>query len=114
MKQIPIKDNKIIVRIRDGKLFFNTENPMPFEDLLSAFCTCMLNSMITITAQYPEEQQEECKGALYDAFNCMVSGVLEKFAPEYELRPGLTAAAILKAENEIIMSGGLKDVAPHS
>jgi hypothetical protein len=74
----------------------------------------MLGTMRDMTAQCRSDKQAEAKGALYDAFNVMASKTLEKFAPEYELRPGLTAAAIMKAENEIIMSGGLKDIEPHS
>ena len=114
MTNVPFKDNRIIIRIKDGQIRCSTEELMPFEDLLSAFCTVMLGSMKDIVNNQPADRKEEATAALYDAFNCMVSGVLEKFAPDYELRPGLTAAAILKAENEIIMSGGLKDVAPHS
>jgi hypothetical protein len=114
MNQIPIKDNKIIIRIKDGQIRFNTDSGMPFEDLLSAFCTIMLGVMKQMVADAPADIQGDIRGALYDAFNLMSSKTLEKFVPEFELRPGLTAAAILKAENEIIMSGGLKDVEPHS
>lgn len=45
----------------------------------------------------------EMKKALYDHYNFSASKVLELFAPEFELRPDLTAEAILKAENEILM-----------
>ena len=38
------------------------------------------------------------------------SRTLELFAPEYELRPGLTAQAILEAENRIIMEDRLDEV----
>jgi hypothetical protein len=50
----------------------------------------------------PDEMKLETKKQMYDMLNLRFSGVLETFAPEFELRPNLTEAAILKAENEIL------------
>lgn len=49
-----------------------------------------------------DEQKEQFKHDLYDAYNQAASSVLALFAPELELRPDLTAEAILRAENEIL------------
>jgi hypothetical protein len=114
MDQIPFKDNKIVMRIKDGKIIVNADVPVSFEDFLSACCTVLLGSMNDITSQQKPENVAECKGALYDTFNCMVSGVLEKFAPEFELRPNLTTKAILEAENKIIKEGRLNEVEPNT
>jgi hypothetical protein len=112
--QVPIKDNKLILRIKDGQVRCNTEVPMPFEDLLSVFCTVMLGAMRDLVASVPADKRAEATGSIYDAFNVMVSKTLERFAPEYELRPGLTAKAILEAENKIITEHRLNEVEPHS
>ena len=57
----------------------------------------------------PENPTEEqlkkfisIKSQLYDDYNLAVSSVLEHYAPEFELRPDITADAIAKAEKEIV------------
>jgi hypothetical protein len=50
----------------------------------------------------PKGEEEKIKSTMYDMMNLRFSAVLENFAPEYELRPGLTAEAIMKAENELL------------
>lgn len=42
------------------------------------------------------------KSNLYDTYNLAVSSVLEHYAPEFELRPDITADAIAKAEENIV------------
>jgi len=42
------------------------------------------------------------KTQLYDQYNLAVSSVLEHYAPEFELRPDITADAIAKTESEIV------------
>lgn len=42
------------------------------------------------------------KSELYDMYNLAVSSVLEQYAPEFELRPDITADAIAKAESDIV------------
>lgn len=42
------------------------------------------------------------KQELYDMYNLAVSSVLEHYAPEFELRPDITADAIAKAEEGIV------------
>lgn len=59
--------------------------------------------------QLPEKPTEDelkkfiaIKEQLYDMYNVAVSSVLEHYAPEFELRPDLTADAIAKAEQDIV------------
>ena len=49
-----------------------------------------------------DEFKKKFKEDLYDSFNQAASSVLQLFAPEFELRPDLTADAILAAENAIM------------
>ena len=55
-----------------------------------------------IMKEAPTEHADEIKAELYDVYNQAASEFLAAFAPEIELRPDLTAEAILKAENEIL------------
>lgn len=112
--QLPVADNKIVIRIRNGQAVVTAERGISFEDLLATCCTLLLGAMREIHDRAHPDQKDACKGGLYDTANAMFSRTLELFAPEYELRPGLTAQAILEAENRIIMEGRLKDVEPHS
>ena len=50
----------------------------------------------------PEDKKEQFKKDAYDHVNKQMTAVLEKFAPDFELRPNLTVEALLKAENELI------------
>lgn len=59
-----------------------------------------------ILPQEPTEDEYKkliaIKSELYDMYNIAVSSVLEQYAPEFELRPDVTADAIAKAEEDIV------------
>ena len=69
--------------------------------LLGGILFTIQHAHATISDAQPEKA-EEVKRELYDLVNIGASNVLKKFAPEFELRPDLTAEAIMKAENEIL------------
>lgn len=79
--------------------------------LLHTLSLHLLNAY-TISAnggQLPENPTEDqmkkmiaIKSELYDMYNLAVSSVLEQYAPEFELRPDVTADAIAKAEEDIV------------
>lgn len=79
--------------------------------LLHTLSLHMLNAY-TISAnggQLPEKPTKEqlnkfisIKAQLYDMYNLAVSSVLEHYAPEFELRPDITADAIAKEEERIV------------
>jgi hypothetical protein len=98
--------NKLTFYIQDNnKITVKTQHPIDFEELLQYTQTAVLNYAKQIISFVPEETPEDAekvKGFLYDQMNYAFSRTLEFFAPEYELRPGLTAEAILKAEDEIL------------
>ena len=105
--------NTIKIHLKDdGKLDLDLKYPLTFDDLLSVFMSITLGSMNKMVADAPEEAQADVKGALYDLFNVAASKVLQNFAPEMELRPNLTAQAIMEAENRIILEDRLGEVAP--
>ena len=107
--------NDIHIHLLDeGKMSYKTKYPIAFDDLLSVAMTLCLGAMNDITENAPEGSKEECKGALYDIFNVAASKLLQNFAPEMELRPNLTAQAIMEAENAIILRGDLDKVATGS
>ena len=107
--------NDIHIHLYDnGKLDFTPKYPLALDDLISVCMTTCLAGMNNVLRAAPEDKKEECQGTLYDFFNVAASKLLQNFAPEMELRPGLTAQAILEAENAIIMRGDLDKVAPGS
>ena len=107
--------NDIHVHLSDnGKLKMKTRFPLAFDDLISMAMTLCLSAMNDVVQNAPEGKEEECKGVLYDFFNVAASNVLKTFAPELELRPNLTAQAIMEAENRIILEGRLGEVAEGS
>lgn len=95
--------NKLTIKITDdNKLSIKSQNPICFEDLLQITSTAVLGHAKQVMSTVPPEQEEKVKGWFYDLMNQAFSRTLEVFAPELELRPELTAQAILEAENQII------------
>lgn len=72
--------------------------PLAFQLLFTAQLRIMQNLLETV----PELDREAVKADLYDKYNYSASNVLSYFAPEIELRPDLTAEAIMKAEDELM------------
>lgn len=90
-----------------------TSDHMTFPDSLTMFATTILNNMRKTyeTAEVHFKKQEveniddklkQVKEELYDMVNIAASNILHMFAPEIEMRPDLTAQAILEAENAIL------------
>ncbi len=95
--------NEIKITLNDkNQMTLTTKKPIHFEDMLQITQTAILGHANTILKNVPEEALEAVKGSLYDKMNLAFSRTLEFFAPELELRPGLTAQAILEAENQIL------------
>lgn len=70
--------------------FMNTVNQVMFQ----VFMNCIKDA--------PEEHKQAAKEELYDAYNQAASAFLEALAPDLELRPDLTAEAILEMENQLL------------
>ena len=95
--------NEIKIKLNDkNQMTLTTKKPIHFEDMLQITQTALLSHANTILKNVPEEDLEAVKGSLYDKMNLAFSRTLEFFAPEFEVNPGLTAQAILEAENAII------------
>lgn len=72
------------------------------EEFLSATLNCTLGVLNATVAKTPPEEREQCREAMYDLFNQSASALLEVFIPDKELRPDLTAEAIMKMENNLL------------
>ena len=106
--------NLLAIGQEDGKVFCvvdpNTTLDVMFQEL-HTLSLHLLNAY-TIAAnggKLPEKPSKEeldkftaIKKFMYDNYNMAVSSVLENYAPEFELRPDITADAIAKAEKEIV------------
>lgn len=88
---------KITIKENKGQVAVKSDQPIDILSFLQLTCTAQLSALRTFVADHPEAKDD-----LYDKYNMIVSNVLGMFAPETELRPDLTAQAILEAENKII------------
>lgn len=100
-----MKNNQIHIQIKDGQVKISHEKPMAITDFLQVMSTSILAAMNGILNSVPEANQQEVKEDLYDMYNAAASNTLNIFAPDIEMRPHLTAQAILEAENKIINEG---------
>jgi hypothetical protein len=111
MNNQPQTANKITIEIRNNRVdTVRSKKPVTVDQLLEYYANCALHAMLQTVAHTPDEYKKGVTGALYDMYNVMASQVLERFAPELELRPNLTSKAILEAENAIVMSDRLGEV----
>lgn len=86
--------SKMIAITEDGMCM--SSEPIMAHDFLNITYMAMLNLFRNL------EQQGANREELYDMANQAASAFLEVYAPDIELRPDLTAEAILNAENEIM------------
>lgn len=95
-----IENNQIHFNVNNGKVKVSFRKPVSLPDFLQVVQSGILTALNSYlnSASNPEVAKQE----LYDLYNTACSNTLHYFAPEYDLRPGLTAQAILKAENDII------------
>lgn len=108
---------KINIRHDNGKVDFNIEGDINFEDFILLCNTCILAAMSQTVSAYKkalldsgltegstelDSKIAELKGNVYDFYNINASMLLEKFAPEIEAREDLTVQAILEKEDELI------------
>jgi len=87
---------------QDGKLHIETTKDYSINDFTLLLLNAVLTSARDAISQAPAGKEEDYKKNVYDMLNLRFTGVLETLAPEYELRPGLTEEAIMKAENEMM------------
>lgn len=93
---------KMFSMTQDG--YFLASDKFTPDEFINTTLQAQMQLFQSILSQAPEDEQLKLKGELYDMYNQAASAFLEAFAPETELRPDLTAEAILKAENEILDS----------
>ena len=104
-----IKNQIIITIAEDGKITSRMQHPMDIRDIIAVLATATLGFMRTLVGQVPPEAKQGVTESLYDMYNAAASHVLEEFAPEIEMRPNLTADAILRAEDKILNENAEKD-----
>lgn len=95
--------NKLVIYLDDqNKMKLKSQNPIDLEGLIQITQTAVLGFAKQVMATVPQEDYDKVKGFIYDEMNVAFSRTLEVFAPEYELRPEITAQALLEKENELI------------
>lgn len=91
---------KMISITQDGMILSSEQ--LHVADYINITLAAQLNMFNDILRRADEEEREHTRGELYDMYNLAASAFLKAFAPELELRPGLTEEAIMRAENEIL------------
>lgn len=103
-----MNSNEIIIKYdENGKTEVNMKNKIDLPELIQVLLSLCLEAMTKVAKEAPELKED-----IYDKFNYGASTVLSLFAPELELRPNLTAQAILEAENKIINEGRAPKLVP--
>lgn len=92
--------SKMFSLTEDGYILSNEQ--LHVVDFINMTLSAQMQMFKRILQEAPKEQHTKLKEELYDTYNHAASAFLKAFAPEIELRPDLTEAAILKAENEIL------------
>ena len=101
-----MENNQIYLNIQDNKVKLSFKKAIPFDEFIQLLFSGILGQANSIIRQQPtQQQQDDCRAALYDLINMSASNLLQLLDPESELRPHLTTQAILEAENKIIMEG---------
>ena len=102
---------KLVIKASNGEVTPEiTKGSWTINEMFQVMFTVILGFMNQFVALTHPDDQAKVKALLYDNLNLAASRTLEAFAPEYELRPNLTAKAIQEAENRIIMEGRMGDV----
>lgn len=90
----------------NDKLNVELSKPTSVQDILSTLLCGCLATLRSVVDKAREEEGEEValqvRDEMYDIFNTGASNILEAFAPDKELRPDITAEALLELENSYI------------
>lgn len=95
-----MENNQIHFNVNNNKVKVSFRKPVSLPDFLQIVQSGILTALNSYLKSASNE--ETAKKELYDLYNTACSNTLHYFAPEYDLRPDLTAQAILQAENDII------------
>lgn len=95
-----MQNNQIHFNVNEGKVKVSFRKPVSLPDFLQIVQTGILTALNSFLES--ADDKEKGKQELFDLYNTACSNTLHYFAPEYDLRPDLTAEAILRAENDII------------
>lgn len=91
----------MICVMEDGRIVQN--EPMNAQEMSGVMLNAVLNMLkYFVSIQDTEEEKKACAEELYDMFNIQASTLLQELIPDKELRPDLTAEAIMEKENEIL------------
>jgi predicted metal-dependent hydrolase len=97
-----MKDVSIKIKIKNDQLTVEANRGVTSPEYMEIFAKVNLAIMQQTLANASEENRARIEDELYDLYNIAASNTLMLFAPGKELRPNLTAQAILEAENAII------------
>lgn len=89
---------KLTIEERNGKVSMSSTGELSFPEFLQMTLTATLQFAKHITPP----NNDTAKGLIYDDMNHAFSKVLDLYDPELELRPDITAEAILKMENQLV------------
>lgn len=93
-----VETNKALIIAEDkGGLIASLADGMSYEEAMDLLATLSLHVMNAFVTIYPNARED-----IYQDFNMKASNVLASFIPDKELRPDLTADAIVRMENSLV------------
>lgn len=90
-------DKALIIGQADDQLIATLSNGLDFGSAMKMLGTLSLHVLNAYAQANPKAKEE-----LYQAYNYQASNVLAAFIPDAELRPDITAEAIMQLEDEMI------------
>ena len=95
---------KITIELVGDDLKINKEGEFIFDETMLALGNLILHTMREFHEAQAPEYRDKAKETIYHYMNERFSAILELFAPDIEMRPNLTVDAIMKAQDELLMS----------
>lgn len=87
---------------KTNQVTLNSSKPIRIDDLMTIMFTGQLMALRKALPAPGTPEYEPIRDLLYDQYNSGASQVLSMFCPDKELRPDITAEALLEAENKYI------------
>jgi hypothetical protein len=97
-----MEDVTIRIRSKKDKISVSYSRTINLPEFMTTLSTAILGAMLQTLQSLSEDEQAQAKAEIFDMYNAAASNTLHLFDPEADMRPGLTAQAILEKEDEIL------------
>lgn len=92
---------RIVINIDKDQFNLKSSEPLTFGETVQALLSILNATAGEVISNAAKKDQQKVRETIYDSLNIAFGNILEEIIPSEEI-PSLEAAAILKAQNEII------------